>query len=269
MPEPGMPGQTFGGDDDDEEYYEEEQKAPKLDRYGLKPDANIRDVFWEMMGSYAASRKPSRNLSDLTMDRFALIRVAVTILDNPQNENYGLSPAFISKYTQMMLLDAGWSDAFVEFLRGCMDSRGRADQHIISSFSGLWKEDKYREVLERHFSKMLRNRKTAPVVLHYLPDLDDAELVKSLKKELIILARGDVGKNQLNAISALTALGNDPDLIHTLQILLGHWDSDIRQIAAETLLEYRNKDSVKKAASKRVNLEPNQKIREMLEKIVK
>ncbi len=267
MPEQGMPGQTFGGDDDDE-YYEEEPKKPKLDRYGLKPDANIRDVFWEIMGSYAATRKPDRDLTELTIDRFALIRVAVTILDNSQNENYGISPAFVSRYTLMMLLDSSWADAFFEFLKGCKESRGRADQHIISCLPGLWKEEKYQEKMKTYFSKMLRNRKTASVILHYLSNAKITDLIRALKRELVILARGDVGVNQLNSIIALSILKDDSALIQTLQVLLAHWDAEVRELAASTLLDYKDQNSVKKAAKRRLNLETNKDIKKMLEEMV-
>ncbi|MFH1394150.1 MAG: hypothetical protein ABII71_06590 [Candidatus Micrarchaeota archaeon] len=266
-----MPEQTFGGDDDDGgSYGEQKPRKPKeLDKFGLMPDANIRDVFWEMMGSYAATKKPSRNLSELDNDRFAMIRVAVTVLDNPQSHHYGLSPGFVARYTAMMLLDGKWSDAFAEFLKDCKESRGKADSYLISSFKYVWREPEYQPLVVESFRNMLRSRNGAPIGLYFVAQMKNRELISALKRELVILARGDVGENQLNAIAALALLSNDPDVIKTLQVLLAHWDAEIRKLAATCLLAYKSDGSVKSSANKRLQTEQNDEVKKILAKISK
>jgi len=264
-----MPDQTFGGDDDEDGYIEEPQKPKDLHKYGLSPDRNIRDVFWDMMGSYAATKKPGRELSELTNDRFSLIRVAVTVLNNPQSQHYGLTPGFVARYTLMMLLDASWDDAFTEFLQECRDTRGKADSYIASSFKYVWKEEKYQNVAAELFRGMLRARMGAPTALYYIAILKNKQLAALLKRELIILARGDVGENQMNAITALSLFSDDADVIKTFQVLLAHWDAEIRLLAAQNLISHKKDSTIKAAAEKRLGLEQNEDVKKVLAKIAK
>ncbi len=263
-----MPDQTFGGDDD-ESLPPEEIKKPKLDKYGLAPDANIRDVFWGIMGSYAATKKPGRELSELNNDRFALIRVAATVLDNPQSEHYGLSPSFVARYSLMMLLDAGWADALSEFMQDCRESRGKADTHLLTAFRYVWKEERYQAPLSGNFREMLRSRHGAPIALHYLAKLKNRQLSEALKRELIILARGDVGENQINAIMSASLLLDDEGVRKSITVLLAHWDVDVRMLAAELLLREKGKPDVKSAVNKRMTIEQNDEVKKALSKILK
>ena len=100
-----MPKEAFGGDDDNSNNPLPEKKKLGLDKFGLSPDVNIRDVFWKIVGSYAATKKPGIELQTLKNDRFALMRVALSILSSQQSEQYGLAPKFMITYTIMMLLD--------------------------------------------------------------------------------------------------------------------------------------------------------------------
>ncbi|HID73165.1 TPA: hypothetical protein EYP38_04435 [Candidatus Micrarchaeota archaeon] len=265
-----MPDQTFGGDDDDSGgYVEEPKKLKDLHKYGLSPDKNIRDVFWDIMGSYAATKKPSRELAELDNDRFALVKVAVTVLENPQSQHYGLSPLFVARYSMMMMLDADWNDSFGEFLEGCKESRGRAATHILSSFKYLWRETEYQPKIIEYFRSMLRSRRGAPTALHFTARLKNRELIQGLKRELVILARGDVGENQMNAIAALALLSADPDVIKTLQVLLAHWDSEVRRLAATCLLAHKGENDVKLTAQKRLMAEQNEDVKKILKKLAK
>ena len=116
-----MPKEAFGGDDDSES--PPEKKKLSLDKFNLSPDVNIRDLFWSIMGSYAATKKPGVDLNTLDNDSFVLMRVALSVLSTQQTENYGLSPRFVSMYSVMMMLDGGWDPALGEFLEQASEEK--------------------------------------------------------------------------------------------------------------------------------------------------
>ena len=114
-----MPKEAFGGDDDSSSPAPEEKKR-KLDlsRFSKGQDMNIRSLFWEIVEAYLDG-KPPENFSELENDRLALVRAAVGALSRPSPMHARLTPADLSRYALMMLLDAGWQDALAEFLEEC------------------------------------------------------------------------------------------------------------------------------------------------------
>jgi hypothetical protein len=261
-----MPKQGFGGDGDEEE--PEETKKLGLEKFGLSPDFNIRDLFWKIMGSYAATKKPGVDLASLKNDRFALMRVGVSVLSNENVGYSGLSPRFISTYTVMMLLDGGWMDAFTEFLEAALQKRLNMTDYVVASLKKLLAHDDYKEKISGQLSKMLRSNDAIPVSLEYIAYMKSRDLSLALKKELIIFARGDIGENQHNAIKAISSIADDPDVIKSFIILLSHWDKEARLAAALVLKGVENKD-VKDAAAKRLETETDEDIKKILKRIAK
>ena len=253
------PKQSFGGDDDVEEE-PEEPRLPPLDKFELSPDANIRDLFWKIMGSYAATKKPGVDLSALDDDRFALMRVAVSILS--QEHDYGLSPKFITAYSIQMMIDAGWDDALADFLSLGLEKKYHIKDNIVNSIRKQGKE------MVKCLSLMLRNSNDAPVALAYIAELNDAEISMKLKKELIIFARGDIGENQRNAIRAISFIADDEEVKKAFVVLLSHWDSEAR-LAAATALKGTADDEVKKEVEKRLESETDESVKKMLKEILK
>lgn len=261
-----MPKETFGGDGDDEGA--EEKKKLGLDKFNLSPDTNIRDLFWKIMGSYAAAKKPGVELASLEHDRFALMRVAVSVLSNPDSEHFGMSPRFVAMYTTTMMLEAGWKDVVPEFLNVSLEPRLKIKEHVKASLKKLIAQDKYREMLFGIIANMLRKTDTTPVALAYISELGAPELSLMVKKELIIFARGDIGENQQNAISAIATIKEDPDVKKSFIILLSHWDKEARRAAAGYLVGMED-DDVKAAAKKRIELESDEEIKKILMRIAK
>lgn len=259
-----MPKEAFGGDDEGGEGTEA-RKRPQLSRFGLAPDTNIRDVFWKMMGSYAATKGPGMDLSAMEQDRFALMRVALSVLSRPHNESFGLSPRFIARYSLMMMLDGDWMDALTEFLGKGTDPRLRIGQEVAHSLRKLMEQEAYRKILIDYFTWLLR-KDFAPIALHYIALLKNEELIRGNRKELMILARGDIGENQMNAIRAISLIKDDEDAIRSLVILLGHWDADARFAAAEALVGVENEE-VRKAARKRLETEGEPDIKKLLRRL--
>lgn len=264
-----QPKQTFGGDDDDVEYIEEE-KPKKLDlsKYSPPPDKNIREVFWQVMGAYATKSDVKKLLQKLEEERFALTRVAVGILDNPKSSMSGLSPGFIARYTLMMLLDAEWEFAFELFLGECKKTRGKAVEYIIQAMKKLMAVDIYKEKLVTQLKAMVRGRESSDFALRYIAELADKEVIMQMKSELTILARGDIGENQENAIKALSLIKNDEQVKKTFIVLLSHWDENVRLQIAE-VLEKSKDDAVIETAKRRLKTEIDPRIKRILMKITK
>ncbi len=261
-----MPKEAFGGDGDDE--VEEEKKNLGLDKFGLSPDTNIRDLFWKIMGSYAAAKKPGVELDKLEQDRFALMRVSVSVLSNPEGENFGLPPRFTSSYSLMMMLDGEWHDVLAEFLELGLDNKLRIRNYVTNSLKKLMGQEKYRDGIFSLLGAMLRKTPAAPIALEYIAEINDPGLSRSLKKELIIFARGDIGKNQHNAITAISEIKDEPDVIKSFVVLLSHWDKEARLVAAKALVGVDD-EGVKETAAKKAETETDDEIRKILKRISK
>lgn len=261
-----MPKEAFGGDDDEE--IEEERKKLGLDKFNLSPDTNIRDLFWRIMGSYAAAKKPGVELKTLEHDRFALMRVAVSAISNPEGENFGLPPRFTSTYSIMMMLDGGWGDVLAEFLELGLDIKLRIRDYICGSIKKLIAQEKYRAGIFELLGAMLRKTASAQVALEYIAQINEPELSRSLKKELIIFARGDIGANQRNAIKAISEIRDEPDVVKSFIVLLSHWDKEARLLAAKSLIGI-DESEVKEAAARKAQSETDAEILKLLKRISK
>jgi hypothetical protein len=262
-----MPKEAFGGDDEGSGAAEEKKKMG-LSKFGLAPDTNIRDLFWKIMGSYAATKKPGTDLAKVEQDRFALMRIALSVLESQHSENYGLSPKFLATYTLMMMVDGKWKDAFADFLRKGRESRSGIHSEISGALRRLLSSESYRETVMETLNAMMRGKDSSGDAVAYVAEIHSAELSRSMKKELIILARGDIGDNQINAIKAVALIKEDEDVKKSMIVLLSHWDSAPRLAAAEVLLELRDDSEVKAAAQRRIASETDDDIKEVLEKIV-
>jgi len=262
-----MPKETFGGDDDSEAPAEEKKRKLDLSRYSKGPDKNIRELFWSIIGSYGAKKGQVPDFSGLENDRFALVRVAISALNNPSPLQIRLTPGHISRYTLMMMLDAEWQDCFTEFLE---DASAREYQ-MKAVLAGLKKVEgdlAYSRRLVESLRMMLRQHETSGMALKYVAELRSSKMTEELKKELTIFARGDIGQNQLNAMAALSVVPHDPEVIKTMSLLLSHWDEAARKAAADFLLKNRSAEG-DAAAERRLEKETDPLVRAVLERIVK
>ncbi len=225
-----MGKQTFGGDD--EEAAEEIQKKLKLSKFELGPDYNIRDLFWKIMASYAATKTPGINLSKIENEKIPLVKVGISVLVGKKSLFYGLSPQFVARYTLMMTIDGNWDNAFIEFLEEARESRANAWKPVVQALKHLVSTEKYKNRIKEYFKIAIRNPESYSYILFYLPKIKDKELTGGLKRELSIFARGETEENQLNAIDSL-ALLEDEDVRNILLGLLNHWDVKIRRKAVE------------------------------------
>jgi len=263
-----MPEQTFGGDDTGGQV-ENKKKLGGLSKFGLTPDTNIRDVFWKIMASYAATKKPGVDLKELEADRFALMRAALSILMSPHIDNYGLSPRFIANYSLLMMLEGGWEDCISEFLQKAYEGKGDVRKNVALSLRKVAESEQYKAWIREYFKALLRDPSMNPMALAYIADIGDMELIASVKAELMIIARGDIGQNQLDAIEAISNLKEDPDIKKSLIIILSHWDVEARRAAAMALKKFKKDDDIREAAARRLVNETEEDIKKMLKVIAK
>jgi len=262
-----MAQQAFGGDDSGGGTHPEKKKLG-LDKFGLSPDANLRDLFWQIMASYAATKKPGTDLKVLDNDRFALMRVALSALSSPHSGQYGLPPRFLMLYSIMMLADGGWDDALAEFLERSLDKKSGTEDHVAHAVKRLMVQERYGQALSKLIGQMARGRDSTGTGLELLAKAESAELALLLKKELMIIARGDIGQNQMNAIKGLSLIKEDADAKRSLMILLSHWDAQARLAAAEVLVSMKGDRDVVEAASKRISAETDEEIKKLLRRII-
>lgn len=262
-----MGKQTFGGDDD-EEAAEEIQKKLKLSKFELAPDYNIRDLFWKILGSYAATKTPGIELSKVADQRIPLVKVAVSVIESKKSHFYGLSPQFVARYTIMMALDGGWDDAFIQFISDMKESRAKGWKNVAQAMKHLLATEKYRGKITEYFKSAIRSSDIYPYVLFYLPKIKDRELIAELKKEVSIFARGEMEENQINAIESLALLKDDANVRSTMLSLLNHWDVKIRKKSAEKIKDMElNKEAVE-FIKRRMEAEPDEEIKKILKRKV-
>ncbi len=260
------PQQAFGGDDNSGNAAPPPPKKKlSLDRFGLPPDTNIRDVFWKLMGSYAATKKPGMDLETITGDRFAIVRSAVSLLKSRTSNSYGLAPKFIAIYTIMLCIDGGWTDAFAEFLAYCTDEK--VTEEAAAGLKKVITNEKYVDEVTKELAGMIRDPERGKVALEYVARLKNTTITGTIKKELIIIARGDVGQNQINAMDALSLIKEDKEVKETFIALLSHWDGEVRKEAVAILKGFAKDNDVKGAAERRIPFETDTEIKKILEKI--
>lgn len=264
-----MAKQTFGGDDDTEYVDEEEKKKPKLSKFELEPDYNIRDMLWKILGSYAATKTPGIDLSKMTEHRFALEKSAVSVLEGRRSHFYGLSPQFVSRYSIMMFVDGGWNDAFIAFICDAKEGKGGIWKPVVQALKNLLSKEKYGGEITEILRIAIRDAKIYPCILFYLPKLKDKRLVEKVRRELNIYARGEMEENQMNALDAISLLEGDEEVKKIMLALLRHWDVKVRKKAAEKLkgmkLEHRDIELIKA----RAEAEPDKDIKNILNRKVK
>ncbi|MFZ5501302.1 MAG: hypothetical protein ACOY58_05245, partial [Candidatus Micrarchaeota archaeon] len=140
---------------------------------------------------------------------------------------------------------------------------------LSHSLKRLMANDAYGEKLSALLASLVRSRDTSEAGLVLIASMGSRPIVQSLKKELVIIARGDIGANQLNAIKALSLIKEDEGVKRSLMMLLSHWDSQARMAAAEVLSSMGGDAEVKEAASKRLQTESDEEIKKILKRIAK
>lgn len=261
------PKQAFGGDDDTsgQQPQPPPAKKPDLAKYASKPDANIRDLFWEILAAYAQKKAfTGDELKPLAHERIALVRIALHILENPQKQYFGLGKSPTALYSLMLLLDGGWDDAVHEFVAASYYEDEKPVPALVAALNRVCKDEKYIVQIKGIFKELLHGR-DATAALAYLSKTDNKELLLEMKKEIMIIARSDIEKNQYYAMTALARIMDDESR-NMLAGLLSHWDVETRRNAAD-ILKNEKDETVSAAAKRQLAIESDPSIKKLLAKL--
>ena len=262
-----MPEQTFGGDDDKGQQPQQPAKKLDLKKYASKPDMNIRDIFWDLMASYATKKNFTKDeLKPLSHERIPLMRIALNVVENPQSAYFGLSRNLTALYSIMVLLDGGWDDAFEQFIVKSYEENEKPVPTIVAAINKTCENEKYKEQIKLIFKKMTRNHDQIHAVLAYLSKIGNNDILTELKKEVMIIARSDIEKNQYYAMLALARI-MDNDAKSTLIGLINHWDIETRKTALD-LLKKEKDPRINEIAKRQLQIESDPAIKKILAKII-
>lgn len=266
-----MPEQAFGGDDDSGAQQPQQQPVKKLDlkKYASQPDVNIRDLFWKIIENYADKKTFTKEELGLLMhERMALLRIILSILKNQKHAYLPLSVKSAVMYSITLFLDANWQDVFEEFIVKSYGENNKPIQQVLIAFEDIYKKDNYKDQISEYFRKMIRNRDMIEAVLAYLAKVKIKDLLENLKKELLIIARSDIEKNQYYAMYALAKIIESNDVKSVLNSLISHWDTETRRVAIE-ILKNDNDTALIEIAKRQSAIENDPQIKKALEKIIK
>lgn len=258
--------QAHGGDDTGG-VVQTPVKKPSLDKFVSMPDMNVRDLFWKVMDEYAARKGKGvdpRPYADL---RTALVRIALSVLQNPQSAYHGLSPGSTALYTLIMVLEGEWEDMFIEILEKTGNQDRKLRRPMVRAMQRLLEQPVYRDRILLYLENMIKNILQIGPAMLYVVELGDVELVRVLKKWIVVVAQTDIEANQIYAISALSMLKDDPEVKPLFLRLLTHWDVQTRRIIALLLLKQADDDVVREAA-RQLPFETDEDVRALLQKIV-
>ncbi len=249
---------VMGGDDDEEEIIEEEPTKPRLDKYGLGPDINIREIFWKIIEGKI------KDLKKYQIHRFAIANAACAVLASSEKNPLEITKKELVKRIINLLITTKWTDAFKKFL-DC-SSKHTLAARAIANFTKTAPDQEQIYVLNT-IKEMLRNINTAEVALNILIYLKDPKLLKYLKRELILFARGGVGTKQYLTIEILSRLKEDFEVQDALIMLLSHWDDNTRLEAANAL-KGTTSTRCKHIAKTRYAIEQNEEVKKALKKLI-
>ncbi|MDO8553601.1 MAG: hypothetical protein Q7S22_02235 [Candidatus Micrarchaeota archaeon] len=266
------PAQAFGGDDDSSGQLPPEQpKKLDLKRYASKPDANIRDIFWEIMASYAAKKPPTQeDFKPFESERHGLVKIGLSVIENPESgAYYDIGKNSVARFTLMMTIDGNWDDSFDEVIVSSFDKRKEPDKTITAALNKIYETDNYKEYIKEAFKIMIKEHNTLEAVIAYIKTMKNRDLIVYLKKELLIIAKGDVESNQYNAMIALADIKNeDEEIKNALIALVMHWDDETRKVAA-MLLKGDNDPKISETAKRQLTMESNEEVKKLLTKLIK
>ncbi len=262
-----MAKQAFGGDDDSSGQQQPQQtKKPVLAKFASKPDMNIRDLFWEILANYAMKKPLTKEeLKALAHERIALVRIALSVLENPQSAYFGLGRNTTALYSLMLILDGEWEDAFEEMIIGSYEEDGKPSTTLVTGLNKICEDGKYREKIKEIFRKMMRDHNKVSAVLAYLSKINSKDILLALKKEIMIIAKSDIEQNQYYAMLTLAKI-MDEEAKNVLMSLMNHWDVETRRTAVD-LLKNDKDPRVISLAKRQLAIENDPQIKKVLAKI--
>lgn len=265
-PQQGMK-QSHGGDDTDSGAAPQPMKKPSLKKFASMPDINIRDVFWRIMAEYASKQGQGVDPAPYEEMRSSLIRIALSVLENPASAYHGLSPAFTALYTLTLVLDGHWEDMFIALLDGTAPATSKGRKPLGRAMFRLLAHQQYRAQLTQYIELAIKEPSSTSIVLEYLVEIGDPALIAALRKWLLVIAQTDIEANQIYAISALSSLPMDSEIRNLFLRLLSHWDPQTRKAIA-MLLGQRKDAQIIAEAKRQLAVETDEEVKSLLQRIL-
>jgi len=224
MEEPLAMKQMHGGDDDDFKDYEEEPKKPKLDKYLSDSDSNLTDLFEKIIMEYINGNDPSKLLEDVKYNRITLMRAGLKAIDS------GLAHLKISKnriayYLIKMIVCQNWKLVFKKIIVETSDKNLKNLPQMIIGIDKYYSDNKNKnkmciDRINNWVNEMILNIDNKEI-LALLSEIENQDIIESAKKELMLIAREDVGENKKNAINAIAKISaKHTDIIRLFKYLL-------------------------------------------------
>lgn len=225
--------QEHGGGDDIEYDDEAVEKPIKLDKYLHASDFNITDIFERIVKAYQRGEDPKKLLEKIKYERMSLMRAGIRAMQRGLI-HLKISKKMIAFYLARIILDQDWKIVFNNLIRESYDGKTK---HPLCLVVGMNKSySKYKEKFTLWISDLVVDLNNEEV-LSLVHEMHNKELVASLKKHLILIARDDVGKNKDNAINALVNIAkDDPDIIRLLALILKRPDEEAHGFVLYALL---------------------------------
>ncbi|MBN2478375.1 hypothetical protein JXB01_03745 [Candidatus Micrarchaeota archaeon] len=209
--------QTHGGGDDIE-YEDEEEKKINLSKYLENSDYNLSGVLEKILLAYKKEQDIRKELEKLKHERMALFRIALRNIESGGEieKKLRMGRTDIAYYSILVLLDMEWYDVFSKMVTETFKKEGHPPQIIVAMNKAFQKnKEKFIEFIEEMITDIDNEE-----VISLVSEMGNKDLVSSLKKELIFIARDDIGKNKSNAIHSLSLLCGDREVVETYKKIL-------------------------------------------------
>ncbi|MDD5023314.1 MAG: hypothetical protein PHU63_04045, partial [Candidatus ainarchaeum sp.] len=204
----------------------------KLDKYLNVSDTNISDLFDKIIEGYRTGKDISKLLEKVKHERMALLRAGIRAI-NQGAPYFKISKSQMAYYLLKMIFDQDWKMVFKNLLIELYNEKTNYPIHFVAGVSRIYREytDKANEWIEELIGNMDNEE-----IVSLISEMNNEELVLKLKRQIMFIARDDVGKNKSNAISALSSIWNDEDVIKLLIVLLKRKDEETQNQILNALI---------------------------------
>lgn len=222
MPDYGIK-QQHGGDDDPDVQDEEVVEKIKLDKYLHASDFNLTDMFERIIRAYQRKEKTDNLLERIKHERMSLLRSGIRAVNNGL-PHLKISKNRIAYYLVKMILDQDWRIVFKNLVTETYNLKTKHPLPLIVGINKAYYEQKKK--FEEWTTELIINIDNEEII-SLINEMHNDELTRALKKQLMLIARDDVGNNKNNAIhSLIDILNEDADIAKLFRILLRRNDPE-------------------------------------------
>ncbi|MEM2948057.1 MAG: HEAT repeat domain-containing protein [Candidatus Anstonellales archaeon] len=221
-------------------------------------ERNISDIFWKCIKLMV--EKKEKEACEIARNVGGMMGNLAAEYANAPKRVYivNMSANRLAYLSAKLFFMAGMKDAFANFLK-----IGNGSPSIVAGVDRLIKE--YHEGVEWLREVMKEDRVS---VISLLSKINNEEVEKEFKPELIETAREEIDDVQYMALEALKNLAKkDEDVQKVFIALIDDWDEKVRMLSAEAMQNVKN-ELLGEQAKKALKEETNKYIAHLLQKII-